>query len=255
MMTDPAFFEFNEVSFTNNRGAKILSNIDWYITEGAFHCLVGRSGCGKTTLLKLASGLLFPTKGKVKIGGELVRGPSKNVGFIFQNPALLEWLPVIDNVLLSVSLQRTVHSEDRDNAYEILELIGIADLAKRYPRQLSGGQQSRVALARGLLPSPPVLLLDEPFAALDAITREGLQDDVRRLVSMRNTTVLFVTHDIAEAVYLGDRVAVMEKGQITHTEKIGLKRTNRKNFRYENEFSIFCQSIHKALSNKMLVET
>ena len=255
MMTNPAFFEFDEVSFAYNRGAKILSNIDLYITEGAFHCLVGRSGCGKTTLLKLASGLLLPTKGGVKVGGELVRGPSQNVGFIFQNPALLEWLPVIDNVLLSVSLQRTVQAEDRDNAYQLLELIGIADLAKRYPRQLSGGQQSRVALARGLLPSPPALLMDEPFAALDAMTREGLQDDVLRLVSMRNTTVLFVTHDIAEAVYLGDRVAVMEKGQITHTEKISLKRTNSKNFRYQTDFSVFCQTIHMALSNKMPAET
>ena len=254
MMTNTTFFDFDRASYAYETGAKILSNVDWHIPKGAFHCLVGRSGCGKTTLLKLAAGLMLPTQGQVRFKGELVKGPSQKVGFVFQTPALLEWLPVVDNVLLPISLQRAVQAEDRENALELLELVGIADLAKRYPRQLSGGQQSRAALARVLLTSPPALLMDEPFAALDAITREELQDDLLRLVTMRKTTVLFVTHDIAEAVYLGDRVAVMEQGQTPSIVTIDLKEPRSKDFRYENDFSIYCQSIHEAMMQKTPVE-
>lgn len=252
MMTDTTF-DFKGASYAYESGAKILSNVDWRIPEGAFHCLVGRSGCGKTTLLKLAAGLMFPTQGQVRFKGELVKGPSQKVGFVFQTPALLEWLPVLDNVLLPISLGGAVQAQDRKNALELLELVGIADLAKRFPRQLSGGQQSRAALARVLLPSPPALLMDEPFAALDAITREELQDDLLRLVTMRKTTVLFVTHDIAEAVYLGDQVAVMKQGYIPRFITIDSKNPRSKNFRYENDFSIYCQSIHEAMIQKMPV--
>ena len=252
MMTETTF-DFDGASYAYESGAKILSNVDWRIPEGAFHCLVGRSGCGKTTLLKLAAGLMLPTHGQVRFKGELVKGPSQKVGFVFQTPALLEWLPVLDNVLLPISLQGAVQAQDRKNALELLELVGIADLAKRYPRQLSGGQQSRAALARVLLPSPPALLMDEPFAALDAITREELQDDLLRLVTMRKTTVLFVTHDIAEAVYLGDQVAVMKQGHIPRFITINSKNPRSKNFRYENDFSIYCQSIHEAMIQKMPV--
>ncbi len=254
MMTNTAFFDFDRASYAYETGAKILSNVDWHIPKGAFHCLVGRSGCGKTTLLKLAAGLMLPTQGQVRFKGELVKGPSQKVGFVFQTPALLEWLPVVDNVLLPISLQRAVQAEDRENALELLELVGIADLAKRYPRQLSGGQQSRAGLARVLLTSPPALLMDEPFAALDAITREELQDDLLRLVTMRKTTVLFVTHDIAEAVYLGDQVAVMEQGHIPSIVTIDLKEPRSKDFRYENDFSFYCQSIHEAMMQKTPVE-
>jgi NitT/TauT family transport system ATP-binding protein len=251
MMTDTSFFDFDGASYAYESGATILSTVDWRIPEGAFHCLVGRSGCGKTTLLKLAAGLMLPTQGQVRVKGEVIKGPSQKVGFVFQTPALLEWLPVIDNVLLPISLHRLVQAEDRDNALELLELVGIADLAKRYPRQLSGGQQSRAALARVLLPWPPALLMDEPFAALDAITREELQDDLLRLVSLRKTTVLFVTHDITEAVYLGDQVAVMEQGQISRVVTIDLKAPRSKNFRHETNFSIYCQSIREAMVQKM----
>ena len=252
MMNDTAFFDFNEASYAYENGTTILSTIDWQIPEGAFHCLVGRSGCGKTTLLKLAAGLMQPIKGQVRVKGQELRGPSQKVGFVFQIPALLEWLPVVDNVLLPISLHRSVKADDRDNALELLELVGIADLAKRYPRQLSGGEQSRAALARALLPWPPALLMDEPFAALDAITREELQDDLLRLVSLRKTTVLFVTHDITEAVYLGDQVAVMEQGRISHVVTIDLKAPRRENFRNETSFSVHCHNIRKAMAQKML---
>ena len=145
MMTDTTFFNFDGVSYSYESGVKIISNVDWHIPEGAFHCLVGRSGCGKTTLLKLAAGLMLPTQGQVRFKGELVKEPLQKAGFVFQTPALLEWLPVEENVLLPISLLRAVRAEDRDNAYELMELVGIADLGKRYPRQLSGGQQSRAA--------------------------------------------------------------------------------------------------------------
>jgi NitT/TauT family transport system ATP-binding protein len=254
MMTDKAFFAFDEVSYAYENSTTILSNIDWRIPEGAFHCLVGRSGCGKTTLLKLAAGLMQPTKGQVRVKGQIAKEPSQNIGFVFQTPELLEWLPVIDNVLLPISFHRSVQAEDRDNALELLKSIGIVNLAKRYPRQLSGGQQSRAALARALLPGPPALLMDEPFAALDAITREELQDDLLRLVLLRKTTVLFVTHDITEAVYLGDQVAVMEQGRISRVVTIDLKAPRGKSFRYEPSFSADCQSIREAMSQKMSEE-
>ncbi len=248
MSTDDAFFSVNGVSYAYADGTEVLSAIDWHIPAGAFHCLVGRSGCGKTTLLKLAAGLLQPTKGQVQIEGHMVHGPSPKVGFVFQTPALLEWLPVIDNVLLPISLHRRVLADDRETARGLLDLVGIADLAGRYPGQLSGGQQSRAALARALVASPPALLMDEPFAALDAITREELQDDLLRLVSLRQTTVLFVTHDIAEAVYLGDRVAVMDRGRIALAASVELPRPRNTNSRYDQQFTAQCQHIRAAMA-------
>jgi NitT/TauT family transport system ATP-binding protein len=247
MSTDSAFFAVNSVSYAYADGTEVLSAVDWSIPAGAFHCLVGRSGCGKTTLLKLAAGLLRATQGQVQIEGQPVHGPSPKVGFVFQTPALLEWLPVIDNVLLPISLHRRVVAEDRDTARELLELVGIADLAGRYPGQLSGGQQSRAALARALVGAPPALLMDEPFAALDAITREELQDDLLRLVALRQTTVLFVTHDIAEAVYLGDRVAVMDRGRIALAASVDLARPRVADCRYDPHFTAHCQHIRAAM--------
>lgn len=248
MSTDTAFFSVDRVSHAYEDGTAVLRAIDWSIPAGAFHCLVGRSGCGKTTLLKLVAGLVQATEGGVRIEGQAIQGPSPKVGFVFQAPALLEWLSVIDNVLLPISLHRRVQVADRGTAAELLELVGIADLAKRHPGQLSGGQQSRAALARALVTSPPALLMDEPFAALDAITREELQDDLLRLVALRRTTVLFVTHDIAEAVYLGDRVAVMDQGKIALTTSIDLAKPRACDCRYDPHFTAHCQKIRAAMT-------
>jgi NitT/TauT family transport system ATP-binding protein len=248
MSTDAAFFSIDGVTYTFADGTKVISNVDWNIPEGAFHCLVGRSGCGKTTLLKLVAGLLLPTNGLIRIQQQAVHGPSPKVGFVFQTPALLEWLSVMDNVLLPISLHRPVLAEDRATARELLELVGIADLAGRYPAQLSGGQQSRTSLARALVTSPPALLMDEPFAALDAITREELQEDLLHLVALRQTTVLFVTHDIAEAVYLGDRVAMMDRGQILPAALIEMPRPRDAGCRYAKQFVESCQSIRAAMT-------
>ncbi len=253
MSIEPAFLSVQGVSYTYDDGSDVLSEIDWTIPAGGFYSLVGRSGCGKTTLLKLAAGLLQPTSGQVRIEAQTVAGPSQKIGFVFQTPALLEWLPVLDNVLLPISLHRRVQPEDRASALELLDLVGIGDLAGRYPGQLSGGQQSRAALARALIGSPPALLMDEPFAALDAITREELQDDLLRLVALRRTTVLFVTHDIAEAVYLSDRVAVMDRGRIALAAAIDLPRPRGGDCRYDPQFAGHCQRIRSAMAQAQAV--
>lgn len=244
------FVEINGATFVYNGGANgetVVDGIDWTIAQGEFHCLVGRSGCGKTTLLKVAAGLLTPTAGSVSIQGARVVEPSRQVGFVFQAPTLLEWETVLDNVLLPVSLHRRLTPADRANAAELLALVGLSDFAGRYPRELSGGQQSRVAIARALIVEPLVLLMDEPFAALDALTREELQTDLLELCGLRRTTVLFVTHDIAEAIFLADRVAVMEKGRFRHALDVDLARPRAGDVRYTPRFNALCREVRQAM--------
>ena len=202
------FLSLRGVSFGYPGQAPVVQGLDLDLAAGDIHCLVGRSGCGKTTLLKLAAGLLQPGAGVVTQCGA-APGDRRAVGFVFQQPTLLDWLTVRDNVLLPVSLQRRPALADLRAADALLAQLGLQALGQRHPRQLSGGQQSRVALARALLLQPPLLLLDEPFASLDAITREELQRDLLRLCRAQGMTALFVTHDIAEAVFLGDRVSVL----------------------------------------------
>jgi NitT/TauT family transport system ATP-binding protein len=248
MPTETPFLAIKQASFAYGSDTAVVSQVDWTIPTGAFHCLVGRSGCGKTTLLKLAAGLLQPTSGSVLIDGSAVTAPSQNVGFVFQTPSLLEWLTVLENVLLPISLKRSVTAADRETAAELLELTGIQEHIHRHPQQLSGGQQSRAALARALITAPAALLMDEPFAALDAITREELQDDLLRLTTMRQTTVLFVTHDIAEAVYLGGHVAIMDRGRIAHARPINLPRPHGADIRYDQDFNGYCHDIRLAMA-------
>ena len=250
MSTEPPFLSIDQASFAFGDEAPVVDAVDWTIPAGAFHCLVGRSGSGKTTLLKLAAGLLAPTSGAVRIQGEAVDAPSQKVGFVFQTPSLLEWLSVLENVLLPISLKRSARPADREAAVELLKLVGIEDHRDRYPRQLSGGQQSRAALARALVTQPPALLMDEPFAALDAITREELQDDLLRLAALRQTTILFVTHDLAEAVYLGDHVAVMDRGRIPFGAAVDLAKPRSPDIRYDPRFNALCQDIRKAMASQ-----
>jgi NitT/TauT family transport system ATP-binding protein len=245
--TAMAFIDFDHVGFTFPGWPPVVRGIDWHIGEGEFHCVVGRSGCGKTTLLKLAAGLLRPDQGRISLRGRQLLAPGPQLGFVFQSPTLLEWQRVIDNVLLPVALQRTPTAGDTANALELLELLGLSSHAQHYPRQLSGGQQSRVALARALILQPALLLLDEPFAALDAITRGELQDDLLHMCGLRGTTVLFVTHDIAEAVYLADSVAVMDRGRLVQEIEVGLPRPRGPAMRYGAPFNQRCEQVRDAM--------
>lgn len=241
------FLDFDQVTFTYPGRPPVVDGIDWHIGTGEFHCLVGRSGCGKTTLLKLAAGLLHPQSGHVRLRDGDVVAPGPQTGFMFQAPVLLDWHRVVDNVLLPVSLQRRPGAADRARALALLEMLGLSTHAQRYPRQLSGGQQSRVALARALVLAPALLLLDEPFAALDAITRAELQDDLLRLCREQGTTVLFVTHDITEAVYVGDRIAVMHAGRIVEAINVALPTPRRQPMRHEAPFNGYCARVRDAL--------
>src|SRR5699024_9402877 len=159
---------FEEVTFYYKEGKEILSNINLTLERGEFHCLLGRSGCGKTTLLKLAAGLLQPTSGKILLEDERVTKPADGTAFVFQDQTLLRWKTVLDNVLLPISLQKKVTQAAIDKAYEMLRLMGIEQYANDLPRHLSGGQQARVSIARALMMNPSLLFMDEPFAALDA---------------------------------------------------------------------------------------
>ena len=242
-----AFLDMRGVSYTYPGWPAVVHRVDWNIEQGEFHCLVGRSGCGKTTLLKLAAGLLQPDEGTVSLQGVPVQKPGPQLGFVFQSPTLLEWLRVLDNVLLPITIQRKPTPKEVNRAAQLLDLMGLSSYREHYPRQLSGGQQSRVAIARALILEPAILLMDEPFAALDAITREELQNDLLGLCRARKTTVFFVTHDITEAVYLADRVAVMEGGRICKDIAVDLPQPRADELRYSPRFNEICAQLRHAM--------
>lgn len=193
-------------------GRRIINDLDFAIAKGDFVCVVGPSGCGKTTLLRLLTGLVKPTSGEVRRGGEKVIGPSRDVAIVFQDygKALLPWRTVAGNVSLALEAMKVPREARADRIRELLAKVGLANHADKYPSQLSGGMQQRLQIARCLAQEPAVLLMDEPFGALDAMTRQSLQDEVARLVEEAGTTVLFITHDLEEAIYLGDRVIALQ---------------------------------------------
>jgi NitT/TauT family transport system ATP-binding protein len=186
-----------------------LREIDLRIADGEFVALLGPSGCGKSTLLKVAAGLITPTSGSATIGGQPLAGPGRHVGVAFQKPNLLPWKTVLDNVMLPARTLRLPLAAALERARDLLALVGLAAFADNYPAELSGGMQQRVGLARMLLHDPELLLMDEPFAALDAMTRESLTLELQRIWMAQRKSVLFITHSIPEAVFLADRVVVM----------------------------------------------
>ncbi len=188
-------------------GAKALERVSINVGEGEIVAVVGGSGCGKSTLLRLIAGLDQPTRGKIMLDGETITAPHPAVGFVFQEPRLLPWLSVAQNA--GFGLDDVPAREREERAREVLKRVGLADHAKSWPRELSGGQAQRVAIARALAPRPKVLLLDEPFSALDAFTRASLQEHVLDLWEAFRPTLVLVTHDVEEAVFLADRVLVM----------------------------------------------
>src|SRR5437763_596108 len=186
-----------------------LSGIDLSVRAGEFVTIVGPSGCGKSTMLKLVAGLVAPTTGTVSLMGRPVTGPQKDIGYVFQRAALLEWRDARRNILLQAELRHMHRAHAARRADELMALTGLAGFEKALPHELSGGMQQRVALCRALLHEPPVLLMDEPFGALDALTREQLNGELNRIWRETGTTMLLVTHSIDEAVFLGTRVVVL----------------------------------------------
>ncbi len=208
------------------RGLHVLEDVSLDVADGEFVSIVGPSGCGKTTFLRLVHGLLPADEGEVQVDGEIVRGPGASRGFVFQADSLLPWRSVWDNIFVGLEVNNRTSPADRGRVQGLLKLVGLERFARFYPRQLSGGMRQRVNLARALAVDPQVLLMDEPFAALDAQTREIMQSELQRIWSTARKTVLFITHQIDEAVYLSDRVVVFGRhpGRVRENIRIELPR-------------------------------
>ncbi|MFJ2434815.1 ABC transporter ATP-binding protein [Streptomyces anulatus] len=209
---------------SKKRDVTAIGDVSLDVAPGEFVAIVGPSGCGKSTLLKLVAGLLTASSGEVLLGGEQVTGPRHDIGYVFQRAALLEWRSALRNILLQAEIRHMEPVSARERADDLIRMTGLTGFEDAYPHELSGGMQQRVALCRALLHEPPVLLMDEPFGALDALTREQMNTELNRIWRTTGTTVLLVTHSISEAVYLADRVVVMSPrpGTVTEVIEVGL---------------------------------
>jgi NitT/TauT family transport system ATP-binding protein len=201
-----------------------LENVTLDVRPGEFVAIVGPSGCGKSTLLKILTGLLAPSTGEIRIGDVAVEGPRRDIGTVFQSPLLFAWRTVLENVMLPADVQKLDRAQHTARALSLLELVGLSDFAQRYPNELSGGMQQRVSIARALLHDPSILLMDEPFGALDAMTRERMNLELQRIWLEQNKSILFITHSIPEAVFLANRVVVMtpRPGRVAEVMEIAL---------------------------------
>ncbi len=236
------------------RTVTALQDIDLDVRAGEFLVIVGPSGCGKSTLLDLLGGLATPTSGRILVDGAPVTGPGLDRGVVFQQYALLPWRTAQGNVEFGLEAKGVARRERRDKAREYLDLVGLAGFHDRYPHELSGGMKQRVAIARSLAFDPDVLLMDEPFAALDAQTRDGLQDELLRIWEKTGKTIVFITHGIEEAVYLGQRVAVMTSrpGRIKAVVDIGLTaRSATEDLRSDPEFARYRHEIWSLLRDEV----
>lgn len=218
-----------------------LKGIDLDIRKAEFLSVVGPSGCGKSTLLKCVAGLTDATEGQVEIEGERVKGPPEHLGIVFQRDVLLDWRSVLDNVLLPIEFRRANRAQWIERGRKLLALFGLSGYEKRFPWELSGGQRQRVAICRALLDEPRLLLMDEPFGALDALTRDELNVELQRIWDETHKTVLFITHSIFEAVFLSDRLVVMSHnpGEIQEIIDIDLPRPRPLSIRETPEFTAY----------------
>jgi NitT/TauT family transport system ATP-binding protein len=199
----------NKTYISHGSETSALVDINLQIAEGEFVCLLGPSGCGKSTLLKIIAGLIPATSGRITINGKPVSGPGPERAVVFQDYALFPWMTVRDNVEFGLEARNLPVAERREVSRRLLKVVGLSDFAERFPHQLSGGMKQRVSIARALAVDPSLLLMDEPFGALDAQTRQLLQDELLRIWREYRKTVVFVTHSIEEAIYLSDRIVVM----------------------------------------------
>ena len=230
---------------TRDGSLHALDGVTFEVMDGEFVTIVGRSGCGKSTILKIVAGLLLKTSGSVRVNDSEVTGPLRDVGFVFQAPTLLRWRSVLDNVLLPAEFLGMEMTEARRRARELLDLVGLHGFEQRFPRELSGGMQQRVAISRALIHDPRLLLLDEPFGALDALTREEMNLELLRIWSEKRKTSLLITHSIAEAVFLADRVIVMtpRPGRVAEVVRVDLPRPRAAAVRLTPEFAAMVRRI------------
>jgi NitT/TauT family transport system ATP-binding protein len=226
-----------------------LEEVSFGVEPEEFVTVVGRSGCGKSTLLKITAGLLPATGGEVRVAGIAVKSPLTNIGVVFQSPVLLAWRKALDNVLLQIEARGLDVDAYRQRALELLELTGLRGFENKYPNELSGGMQQRVSISRALIHEPPLLLMDEPFGALDAITRDEMNLELLRIWSESKKTVLFITHSIPEAVFLGDRVVVMtpRPGKVADIMTIDLPRPRTTALRDDQKFIGYVRKIRERL--------
>jgi len=228
-----------------------VQNIDASVERGEFIAVVGPSGCGKTTFLRMVAGLEAPTSGSITIDGQRLSGPGSNRGFVFQNDSLLPWRTVLSNAMIGPEVAGKVGPVEKKRTLDLLKLVGLGGFENYYPRQLSGGMRQRVNLARALAIDPDVLLMDEPFAALDAQTREIMQTELLRIWEQGRKTVLFVTHQIDEAVFLSDRVLVFARrpGRLQESVKIDLPRPRALGLKCDPAFVAYVDHIWKLIED------
>src|SRR2546430_5202303 len=221
-----ALTDVSQTCLGRTGAVEALRGMDLQVDDGEFVAVVGRSGCGKSTLLRIVAGLLAPTEGRVVVDGTPVAGPRRDIAMMFQRPALLPWRTVLHNVLLPVEIFGWKRREHRAMAEQLLGMVGLTGFQKRLPHELSGGMQQRVALCRALIQRPRLLLMDDPFSALDALTREELSVELQRIHMELRPTMVFVTHSIEEAVPLADRVEVLSArpGQVRKVVEVDIPR-------------------------------
>ncbi len=230
-------------------GLDVLAEVSFSVNPEEFVCVLGPSGSGKSTLLRVLAGLLAPTRGEVYYAGERLTGPRREVGFVFQKANLMPWRTVLENITLPLELQHIHAQSAQDQAQDLVNLVGLEGFEDTLPRDLSGGMAQRVAIARALVHDPRVLLLDEPFGALDALTRERMGAELLRIWQARRKTVVMVTHAIPEAVFLADRVLVLSPrpGRIRLDLAIDLPRPRLEAMRYTARFGELAQRLRTAI--------
>jgi NitT/TauT family transport system ATP-binding protein len=228
-----------------------LHDVSFDVGRGRFVSLLGQSGCGKSTLLKMTAGVTGISVGQIEVDSKLVRGPVDDLGIVFQTPVLLEWRDVLGNILLPLEILRRGIAEGRRRAHELIEMVGLTGFEHRYPAELSGGMQQRVAICRALIVDPQLLLMDEPFGALDALTRDEMAVELLRIWDRTHKTIVFVTHSIDEAVLLSDRVVVMtpRPGTVALTLDIDLPRPRTAEMRYDQRFLDYSHQLRSAIEH------
>ncbi len=233
----------------HNSHVEALDDISFEIASGEFVCIVGPSGSGKSTLLRILAGLISPEQGQVWLDAQAVKSPARSIGIVFQKANLMPWRTVRDNIALPLELAGVAGNEADRRATQLIDLVGLSDFAQSYPRGLSGGMEQRVAIARALIHQPSLLLLDEPFGALDALTRERMALELTRIWAAQETTVVMVTHSIQEAVFLSDRVLVMTErpGRIAREVRVSLPRPRNFNVLQTEAFADLAGQVRSAI--------